>query len=454
MENVSNNCFDVVVIGGGMAGSAAAVASARLGCSTLLIEQFAFLGGWSTAALVNPFMSHCTSDGKPLVAGIYQEIRDRLASLDAILGNSFDPEAMKYVLQEMLLEAGVELRLHTFFENAQIFENAIQLRTRSKSGAEEWICKRIVDCSGDGDAAVALGADFETGDANGLQQAVTLMFDMGGVDLVRAMEYVRDHPDQMRFPKLPPDVDATILAQNTVSVAGYYDLVAKARSNGEYHAPGDLIFYISRPTYGIVTFNTTHVGHVDGTNANDLTRAEIEGRRQMFSIVAFVRKYVPGFENSYLLQSAAHIGVRETRRIVGEYVFSEEDVVEGRKFYDGICRLAYPVDIHSGEGDGYTRKEEELQRRAKCRNAPPSGDWYEIPYRCLVPLKVENVLVAGRCVSSTQAGHGAIRIMPSCVAMGQAAGTAAALSLKVRTNPRCLDTDLLINELRQQGALV
>lgn len=454
MEKASTNYFDIAIIGGGMAGCAAAVASARLGCSTLLIEHFAFLGGWATAALVNPFMSHCASDGKPLVAGIYQEIRDRLASFDALLGNSFDPEAMKYVLQEMLLEAGVEIRLHTFFEDAQTFEDAIRFRTRSKSGVEEWICKRLVDCSGDGDAAVALGADFESGDANGLQQAVTLMFDVGGVDLVKAMEYVRDHPDQMRFPKLPPDADAAALAKGAVSVAGYYDLVAKARSNGEYYAPGDLIFYISRPTYGIVTFNTTHVGHVDGTKAADLTRAEIEGRRQMISIAAFVRKYVPGFENSYLLCSAAHIGVRETRRILGEYVFSEEDVVEGRKFDDGICRLAYPVDIHSGEGDGYTRKEEELQQRTNYRNAPLPGDWYEIPYRCLVPLRVENVLVAGRCVSSTHAGHGAIRIMPSCVAMGQAAGTAAALSLKTQTSPRCLDTGILINELRKQGALV
>lgn len=454
MEKASTNYFDIAIIGGGMAGCAAAVASARLGCSTLLIEHFAFLGGWATAALVNPFMSHCASDRKPLVAGIYQEIRDRLASFGALLGNSFDPEAMKYVLQEMLLEAGVEIRLHTFFEDAQTFEDAIRFRTRSKSGVEERICKRLVDCSGDGDAAVALGADFDSGDVNGLQQAVTLMFDMGGVDLVKAMEYVRDHPDQMRFPKLPPDADVATLAKGAVSVAGYYDLVAKARSNGEYYAPGDLIFYISRPTYGIVTFNTTHVGHVDGTKAADLTRAEIEGRRQMISIAAFVRKYVPGFENSYLLCSAAHIGVRETRRILGEYVFSEEDVVEGRKFGDGICRLAYPVDIHSGEGDGYTRKEEELQQRTNYRNEPLPGDWYEIPYRCLVPLRVENVLVAGRCVSSTHAGHGAIRIMPSCVAMGQAAGTAAALSLKTQTSPRCLDTGILINELRKQGALV
>jgi len=234
-----------------------------------------------------------------------------------------------------------------------------------------------------------------------------------------------------------------------VSAAGYYDLVANARANGDYSAPGDLIFFIGRPRKGEVVFNTTHVGNIDGTNAEDLTRAEIESRQQMVSIVAFVRKYVPGFENSYLLRSADHVGVRETRRIVGDYVFSAEDVIEARKFTDAICRLAYPVDVHSGKGDGYTKDE----GKGGPNNAPP-GDWYEIPYRCLVPVVLDNVLVAGRCVSSTQAGHGAIRIMPCCIAMGQAAGAAAALSLNEGVSVREVNMASLLETLREQGALV
>lgn len=443
---------EIVVIGGGTAGCAAAIAAARAGRKTLLIEQCAYLGGWATAALVNPFMTHRTSDGKPLIGGFYDEIRERLAQSGGLLVNSFDSEDMKFALQEMLLGAGVRLRFHTTFDSAEYApDGGIVVRTRSKSGLEEFRCDRLVDCSGDGDAALALGAAFESGDENGLQQAVTLMFDMAGVDLAKALTYVRDHPDQMLFPKLPPTADPAQMADGIVSVAGYYDLVKTARENGEYLAPGDLIFYIGRPRKGEVVFNTTHVGNVDGTNAEDLTRAEIECRRQMMSIVAFVKKYVPGFEDSYLIRSPDHVGVRETRRIVGDYVFSAEDVIEARKFDDAICRLAYPVDVHSGKGDGYTK--DEGKGGGGPNNAPP-GDWYEIPYRCLLPAGLDNVLVAGRCVSSTQAGHGAIRIMPACMAMGQAAGAAAAQSLDEGVKVRDVGIAPLLNNLRAQGALV
>lgn len=442
---------EIIVIGGGTAGCAAAVAASRGGRKTLLIEQCAYLGGWATAALVNPFMSHCTSDGKPLIGGIYDEIRARLKETGSLLGNSFDPEQMKFVLQEMLIEAGVRIRLHTTFESASYAPGGeIIVRTRSKSGAEEFRCDRLIDCSGDGDAALALGGKFESGDENGLQQAVTLMFDVAGVDFEKALTYVRDNPDQMRFPKLPPTADPAEMSNGRVSVAGYYDLVQKARENGDYLAPGDLIFYIGRPRKGEVVFNTTHVGNVDGTNAEDLTRAEIECRRQMMSIVAFVKKYVPGFEDSYLIRSPEHVGVRETRRIIGDYAFSADDVIGARKFDDAICRLAYPVDIHSGKGDGYTKQEEKIKGP---NNAPP-GDWYEVPFRCLLPVGLDNVLVAGRCVSSTQAGHGAIRIMPACAAMGQAAGAAAAQSMDESANVRAVNIAHLLTNLRAQGALV
>jgi hypothetical protein len=350
----------------------------------------------------------------------------------------------------MVLESGADIRLHTVFDSASFEGDGIRLRLRSKSGVESVICRRLIDCSGDGDAAVALGARFQTGDENGLPQAATLMFDVGGVDLERAIEYVRDHPDQMRFPLLKPDADPKAMAGDTFSAAGYYDLVRKARDDGNYCAPGDLIFYITRPRKGEVVFNTTHIGQIDGTNADDLTRAEIEGRRQMMSVVSFIREYVPGFENAYLARSAAHVGIRETRRIVGKYTFCARDVIEARKHDDAICRLAYPVDVHSGGGEGYTKGEEFAMGPRK----PPPGDWYEIPYRCLLPEGLANVLVAGRCVSSTQAGHGAIRIMPACIAMGEAAGTAAAMSLDQGKSPADIDVPALIARLRQHGALV
>ncbi len=339
----TDNRFDIIVVGAGMAGCAAAIAAARSGCSTLLVERFGFPGGCATAGLVNPFMTHCSGDGTPLVAGLFAEIRSRVADMGGMLVNSFDSECMKFALQEMVLESGATLRLHTCFDAARRGGDGLfTTDMRSKSGIESFQCRGLIDCSGDGDVAVSLGADFEMGDANGLPQAVTLMFDVGGVDLPGALKYVRDHPDQMLFPKLPPDADLDELAGGIISVAGYYDLVARARAQAEFAAPGDMIFYIGRPRQGEVVFNTTHVGGVEGISAADLTRAEIESRRQMMSVVSFARKFVPGFENSYLLRSAAQVGVRETRRIKGDYVFSADDVVNARKFDDAICPARLP----------------------------------------------------------------------------------------------------------------
>ncbi|MEN6519532.1 MAG: FAD-dependent oxidoreductase [Armatimonadota bacterium] len=443
--------YDTIVAGGGIAGFSAAVASAGLGAKTLLIERYGFLGGLATAGLVNPFMTHCTSTRHPLIGGIYSAIRAKLAEIGGIRENTFDSEAMKFVLQEMAIEAGVELLLHSWVSGVVMDGNSVKgLKITNKSGDRTHQAGCTVDATGDGDVAAFAGAPFETGGPDGVPQAMTMMFDVGGFDQLRALTYVKDHPDQFRFPMLPPDSDIEELARGIISVAGYYDLVADARKRGEYPLPGDLLFYISRPRPGEVVFNTTHVGGVNGTNADDLTRAEIEGRRQAAALMRFVKKHVPGFESSYLLRVASQIGVRETRRITGRYVFSGEDVAEARKFEDAIARLAYPVDVHSGKGEGYTKDEEMAVKPV----LPPPGDWYEIPYRCLIPLGVESLLVAGRCVSSTQAGHGAIRIIPCCAATGQAAGTAATLSTRENVSVGNLNTGLLLKTLREQGAIV
>ncbi len=441
--------YDVAVIGGGLAGCAAAIASARMGMKTILIERYGYLGGWSTAALVNPFMSHETSDGKKLIAGIFDEIKEKLAELDGILKNCFDPEIMKFALQELVLESGAELFLHAVFTGADYQNEGISLNLFTKSGSINIDCKRLIDCSGDADAAIALGADYESGDKEGLTQSVTLMFDMAGVDVHKAFDYVKNNPDQFRFPKLDKETDTTPLENDVYSIAGYYDFVKEAKELGDYDVKGDIIFYLSRPRKGEVVFNSIHIGNINPMNAQDITNAEIQSRKQMFQIINFVKKYVPGFENSYLIRSAEHVGVRESRRIVGKYQFTVDDVTKASKFEDAICRLAYWVDLHSGKGHGYTKSEEK-----STIHKAPEGDYYEIPFRCLVPDKISNVLIAGRCVSSTHGGHGAIRVMPACVAMGQAAGTAAALSLKNNVCAEAVEAKELIKELRKQGALV
>jgi hypothetical protein len=447
----SDRSYDVVVAGGGMAGIAAAYSAARQGVSTGLIERYGFLGGMATAALVNPFMSHRSSTGQPLIAGFFEELRARLADADGILENSFDVEALKFVAQEMLLEAGVELMLHTWLTGVEMEDEAIRkVVVQTKGGREDIAAKTFVDATGDGDLAAYAGAPFQKGrPEDGATQAMTLKFDIAGVDLHTALEWVRANPEQVRFPKLDMTADIDQMLTGVISIAGYYDLVKEAKEKGELSVPGDLVFFISRPRPGEVVVNTTHIGMVDGTRSEDLTRAEIEGRRQMMSLMKFFREHVPGFSRCYLARSGVQVGVRETRRITGEYVFAAEDVEAARKFPDAIARLAYWIDIHSPKGEGYTRGEETTRHVA-----PPHGDWYEIPYRCLLPLGVKNLLIAGKCVSSTHEGHGAIRVMPSCSAMGQAAGTAAALAAMEGVSPKDLDVQHLLTVLREAGALV
>lgn len=446
----SEHSYDVLVAGGGVAGVAAAVSAARQGAKTLLIERYGFLGGLGTAGLVNPFMISCTSTGRPLVGGFFAEICKRMKELGGLFGRAFDPEAMKFAAQEMVLEAGGELLLHTWITGARMKgSEIIGLEALTKAGMKDIEARVVVDATGDGDIAMMAGAPYEMGGADGLTQAMTLMFTIGGVEMRKCLEYALEHPDQMRFPKPPSREAVEQMLRGAVGVAGFYKEVDEAREKGEFPLPQEMVFFIAMPTPGQVVVNTTHIGGVSGTNSWDLTKAEIECHRQAMALMKFFKKYVPGFENSYLLQTAPQIGVRETRRIIGEHVFGVEDVAEGKKYPDVVMRSAYPVDIHSPVGRGYVRKDD-----GKPGIAPPPGDWYEVPYRCLVPLGVEQLLVAGRCISSTHEGQAAMRIMPNCMALGQAAGTAAALSVRHEVSPRNLDTALLRQALLDQGAII
>ncbi|HUV04291.1 MAG TPA: FAD-dependent oxidoreductase [Armatimonadota bacterium] len=443
--------YDVIVAGGGVAGIAAAVSSARLGARTLLVERYGFLGGLGTAGLVNPFMSSCTSTGKPLVGGCFAEICERMGGTGGMLGRAFDPEAMKFHAQEMVLEAGSGLLLHSWVVGARMAGSSIVgVEVLTKSGSREVEANVVVDATGDADIAAMACAPYELGSPeDGMTQAMTLMFTVGGVYIGKALAYAKQNPDQMRFPKPASDADIERMLEGAVGIAGFYKEVEEARSKGEFPLPQDMVFFISLPTPGQVVVNTTHIGGVDGTSSEDLTRAEVEGRRQVMVLMKFFRKYIPGFEAASLLQTATQVGVRETRRVMGEYVFSAEDIEAGKKFPDAVLRSAYPVDIHPPVGKGYSREDD-----GKSPATPPRGDWYEVPYRCLVPLDVDNILVAGRCISATHEGQSALRIMPNCMALGQAAGAAAALCAEKGMSPRSLDTVLLRRHLLAQGAII
>lgn len=405
---------EVIVVGGGTAGVAAAVAAGRNGVDTLLIERYGFLGGTMTAGLVNPFMTF-HAGREQIIQGIFQEIINHLKHLEGYdeKTKAFDVEAMKIVADQMLKEAGVKLMLHTCAIGVVIQGNILRgIEIHNKSGINTVLGKVIVDATGDGDIAVMAGAPYEKGrEEDGLTQPMTLNFRMGGVDT----------------DKMPSSQEINRLFN-------------EAKNKGEISIPRENVLWFFTTRKGEIHFNTTRVVKVDGTKAEDLSFAEVEARRQMMELVNFLRKKVPGFENAYLLMSATQIGVRETRRIIGEYVMTGEDILKARKFMDVVARGSYPIDIHSPTGEGTVIK------------SPPPGSSYDIPYRSLVPKNVENLLVAGRCISTTHEAQAAIRVIPIVVAIGQAAGTAAALAAKLNVSPRKLDVQLLQKTLREQGA--
>jgi hypothetical protein len=435
---------DVLVVGGGPAGIGAAVASARNGARTVLVERFGFLGGNATAGLVGPFMTSYSMDGKiQLIKGVFEELVERAEALGGAIHpreveggtdfagfithghhrvTPFDPEMVKLVAAEMCLEAGVELRLHTFMVDTLVEGNTVTgVVVASKSGLEAIRAKVTVDCSADADIAARAGAPFHMGrESDGLMQPMTLFFRVANVDDDKVRAYRAAHPEERRL------FETQVLA---------------ARARGEFPIPREAIGIYRTPAPGIWRVNTTRLQRLDGTDVNDLTRAEIEGRRQVMFLLRFFHEFCPGLEHCTLLDTAATIGVRETRRIVGEYTLTLDDLVTGREFDDVIALCGYPVDIHSPDGS-----------RGGAMESPDIANVYQIPYGCLVPEHTEQLLVAGRCVSASHEALAAIRVMPPAFAMGQAAGTAAALSVAEGVPPRQVPTEWLQETLVKGGA--
>lgn len=433
---------DVLVAGGGPAGLAAAIASARCGAKTLLIEKNGWLGGMATSGLVHPFMPSYAGD-RPINTGIFAEVVERLVKLDGAVHPSstemdtgytgfvvwphahvtpFDVEMLKWVILDVIQEADVDLLLHAYVVSAFADGGAAKgVVIESKSGRMAITANVVIDATGDGDVANMLGVPCEKGsDKDGLMQPATLFFRLAGVDRDVVDRYIASHPDERHF--------KTFARQATEA--------------GEFIPSKHDVLFFYTPRHDEVAVNTTRIHGVDGTNVFDQTRAEIETRRQVRTLVQFFRKYVPGFQSCYLSVTAQEVGFRETRRIVGEYVLDRDDVLNVRQFPDNIAQCAYMIDIHDRTG-------------TELFYVPvPEGKSYGVPYRCLLPQRMENLIVAGRCVSATQDAQGSLRVMPPSFSLGQAAGTAAALSVADNVTPRDLSREKLRNALVQQGHVV
>jgi hypothetical protein len=439
---------DVLVVGGGPAGLGAALGAVQAGARVILAERYGFLGGNATAALVMPLMSFHTQSpakerrgattllptdhgpGEPVVGGVLAKLLSRLVQVGGAIPPTlatgyvvpFDPEWFKLVALDLLDEAGVQLLFHAFASGV-LGESAVEgVIFETKSGPLAIKAKVTVDCTGDADIAVQAGTPTEVGRLDGLVQPMTLMFRMAEFQRAAFESYVKENPQQWR------------------GVHGLWDLVRKATAAGELKLPREDILFFATPHEGEVSVNSTRVTRVLGTDVWDLSYAEWMSRRQMRQIAEFLKQYVPGFEKSYVMQSGVNVGVRETRRIVGDYQLTADDVLSARKFDDGIARGSYPVDIHNPTGSGTVLK-----------RLPP-GEAYDIPLRCLMPQDAEGVIVAGRCISGTHEAHSSYRVMPIVMATGQAAGVTAALAARKGLRPRQIEARHVQSELVRQGA--
>jgi len=421
--------YDVVVLGGGPAGISAAVSAAKTGALTLLVERYGFLGGMGTAAGVTNFCGlhgNVHGDIRQVVHGFADELLDRMRALGGlnephilfggkIAAQAYDNAALKIAADQVVVASGAKLLFHAYAAGVVMRSPGEigSLLVETKSGRRALNARIFIDCSGDGDLFAAAGAPFEKGPE---LLYPTAMFRVNGVNAARPDEVIARMPDWMaeaeraghKFPRKSP-------------------IVRPQQNPSEWRV------------------NVTQLANADGsavdaTDAEQLSRAELEGRRQIVDFFEFLRTR-PGFEQSYILEIAPQIGVRETRRVVGEYQLTERDVLECASFDDTIGVNAWPIEAHV-KGDVVF----------KFQDIPASRGFNQLPYRMLVPKRIDNLLVAGRCASMTHMGQSAARVSGGCFVMGQAAGTASSLALKSGRSARALDVGQLQRRLESDGA--
>lgn len=398
MINVTQMNTDVLVLGSGPSGFAAAYTAAKNGAKVILVEQNGDVGGISTSGLMSHWTGSCESP-------LYFEILKRTAEnnegrfKDRIV-NLIDPEKLKTLYLEMLDEVGCKLMLYTFAEDAICDgDKILGASVINKSGKTDIFAKITIDTTGDGDIAARAGAEFILGrESDNKMQPATLMFKVGGVDYDRAV-FLGSFESTYETPK--------------------GELQALAKEHIPFPAGHILTYKSTLP--GVVTCNMTNAIDIDGTVADDLTKATLVCRRQMDAVVKYLREYVPGYENCFIISSGSLIGIRETRHFKGRYTLNENDILEAKVFDDYVVKDAFfNFDVHNITGAGLDKTG--VQKHFSQERG------YTIPYRCLIPETKENLLLCGRNISGTHMAHSNFRVMPICVGIGEAAGAAASIS--------------------------
>ena len=403
---------DVVVVGGGPAGVAASISASRNGSNVMLVERYPYLGGMATGGLVLLFIEYDRYE-----FGIMKETAQRLIKLDGIafpprnqrwgaLGDeyprwiegqgipgayspAFDPEMLKFLSNEMILEAGVKPILNSLFVDAIVENDVVKgVTLENKEGRQAILAKVAVDATGDGDVFAKAGASFRT-DTH--PWGMSISYRMANVDVENTTRFRRENEEEYK----------KLMDKLTKLIGGPMD------------------FWVPTTRKGVTLSFAPYLTGLSATSNSDLTKVEIEGRRKIMMAVDFYRKNIPGFESAFLIETAPRIGTRESRRVEGEYVLTKEDVLEGRRFPDVIAR-----------------------------------NLFDIPYRCLVPRRIDGLLVAGRCISTTHEAQASIRMICPCYATGEVAGTAASLAFKKGIEPRNIDVNELQKTLARQGVVI
>jgi len=409
-----NTKYDVIVAGAGIAGISAAVKAAREGVSVLLIEHYGFVGGMSTAGMVSPFMKHSVN-GETLVRGVFEDIEMEMRNRNGMIDNGFYASSFRAAAFNLLNNSNCNVLLHSEILQVNMIGNKIDSLTVLINGVEYVIRASVfIDTTGDAQLLYLGNFPYVKGDEKtGKLQALTLFFRMINIDIKTVTEYAKANKDNF-FDWMEYDFDF----KKILSIAGYFKQVKKAITEGRLQEDVQYIFFTTLPESGEGSFNTSNILGVDASTSFNLTQAELIGRKQVAQVVKLLQAEIPGFENSILLETAVQVGVRETRRAIGDYAVTGDDIKFGHKFDDAIARAVYGIDIH-GQKDEESRMEH-----------LPEGQYYEIPLRALIVKGAENLLVAGRCISSTREGHSALRIQPTSSATGEACGALAALSVK------------------------
>lgn len=433
---------DILVVGGGPAGIMAARAAAESGLKVMLIESRGYLGGNLTLGL--PILGYLGRKGNQVVEGLPQMLIDRLRARGKASEHKpcknhvsltiIDSEEVKDVALEMLEDVGVKILFYVFCSDVIKEGNDVKgVIIESKEGREAILAKTVIDCTGDGDVAFRAGVECHKGDADGGMQPPTLMFCMRGVNVQELRDAIVNRPEEFDMDVMPTEQ----FKSGPFIVVGFRKKIEEAREKG-YSIPVARTILITGLADDEIWVNMSRVCGVDSTNPTSYTDGEITARVQNDEIERYLREFIPGFEHAWRDKVAAFMGIRESRVIKGKYVLTADDILSCRKFDDAIGVASYPVDIHHSHGDDCTM--------IWC------PDCYDLPYRMLVPEKVENLLVAGRCASMTHEAMASARVMSTCMVMGEAAGRAAKIAVEEGVPVSKVNVEAVREDLRENGA--